>query len=79
MRRILDGLASVARKQVQDAGKMHIPGLLMIKKTRVRPATPECVRRLFGKEFVVVKAKPEKTIVRAYCLKKLQNRFAEHC
>ena len=71
---ILDSLASVATKQVKDAGKVTIPGLFIIK-TRVKPATKACERQMFG-DIVVVKAKPAKTIVKAYCVAALKKSLA---
>merc|ERR1719440_2605102 len=62
--KILDTLASVATKEVKNAGKFTIPGLCMIK-TRVKPATKAGKRMAFGKEMVV-KAKPAKTIVKCF-------------
>merc|ERR1712040_2433 len=62
--KILDSLAAVATKQVKNAGKVTIPGLCMIK-TRMKPATKAGKREIFGK-MVMVKAKPAKTIVKAY-------------
>merc|ERR1719497_230155 len=62
--KVLDSLASVATKQVKSAGKVTIPGLCMVK-TRTKPATKAGKREIFGK-MVVVKAKPAKTIVKAY-------------
>jgi len=41
-----------------------IPGICRIK-TRATPATKACVRMIFGKE-TKVKAKPAKTVVKAY-------------
>ena len=76
--KILYGLTSVATKQVKNAGKVRIPGLVNIKKTRVKPATTECERQMFG-SLVVVKAKPEKTIVKAYCVAGLQKSLDGHC
>merc|ERR1711975_60245 len=63
--KILDTLASVATKEVKSAGKFTIPGLCMIK-TRLKPATKAGKREMFGKT-VVVKAKPAKTVVKAFC------------
>merc|ERR1719458_1600552 len=68
--RVLDSLASVATKQVKAAGKVTIPGLCMVK-TRTKPATKAGKREMFGK-VVVVKAKPAKTIVKAYCVAALK-------
>merc|ERR1712031_14022 len=67
---VMDSLAAVATKQVKSAGKVTIPGLCMIK-TRVKPATKAGKREIFGK-MVVVKAKPAKTIVKAYCVAALK-------
>merc|ERR1719343_801681 len=68
--KILDSLASVATVQVKKAGKVTIPGLCMVK-TRVKPATKAGKREIFGK-VVVVKAKPAKTVVKAYCVAALK-------
>merc|ERR1712107_225894 len=68
--RVMDSLAALATKQVKSAGKVTIPGLCMIK-TRVKPATKAGKREIFGK-MVVVKAKPAKTIVKAYCVAALK-------
>merc|ERR1712190_410268 len=62
--KVLDTLASVATREVKKAGKCTIPGLCMIK-TRMKPATKTGKREIFGK-MVMVKAKPAKTIVKAY-------------
>ncbi|MFC4290796.1 HU family DNA-binding protein, partial [Neobacillus cucumis] len=68
--KVLDSLAAVAAKQVKSAGKVTIPGLCMIK-TRVKPATKAGKREIFGK-MVVVKAKPAKTVVKAFCVAALK-------
>merc|ERR1712187_807129 len=68
--KVLDSLAAVATKQVKSAGKVTIPGLCMVK-TRTKPATKDGKREMFGK-VVVVKAKPAKTIVKAYCVAALK-------
>merc|ERR1719447_1976677 len=62
--KLLDSLASVATQEVKKAGKCTIPGVCMIK-TRVKPATKAGKREIFGK-VVMVKAKPAKTIVKAF-------------
>merc|ERR1712061_382658 len=62
--KVLDCLASVATKEVKKVGKCTIPGVCMIK-TRVKPATKAGKREIFGK-VVMVKAKPAKTIVKAF-------------
>merc|ERR1712080_391608 len=68
--KVLDSLAALATKQVKSAGKVTIPGLCMIK-TRTKPATKAGKREMFGK-VVIVKAKPAKTIVKAYCVAALK-------
>merc|ERR1712157_119937 len=68
--KVLDSLAAVAIKQVKSAGKVTIPGLCMVK-TRTKPATKAGKREMFGK-VVVVKARPAKTIVKAYCVAALK-------
>ena len=61
---IVDSLAAIAAKEVKSVGKFVVPGLCMIK-TRVKPATKAGKREMFGKT-VVVKAKPAKTVVKAF-------------
>merc|ERR1712060_1004238 len=61
--KVLDGLTTVASKEVKKTGKVSIPGLCMIK-TRLKPATKAGKKEIFGK-VVMVKAKPAKTVVKA--------------
>merc|ERR1711981_1298076 len=61
---ILNTLATVATKEVKKTGIFTIPGICRIK-TRVKPATKAGVRMMFGKE-TKVKAKPAKTVVKAF-------------
>merc|ERR1712107_852027 len=68
--KVLDSLAVVATAQVKSAGKVTIPGLCMVK-TRQKPATKAGKREVFGK-VVFVKAKPAKTVVKAYCVAALK-------
>merc|ERR1712127_1025981 len=68
--KVLDSLASVATQQVKKAGKVTLPGLCMLK-TRVKPATKAGKREMFG-QVMMVKAKPAKTIVKAFCLAALK-------
>merc|ERR1712232_1067693 len=49
---------------LKKTGKFVIPGICQVK-TRVKPATKAGKKMIFGKE-VHVKAKPAKTIVKAY-------------
>merc|ERR1711904_180757 len=62
--KVIDSFAAIATAEVKSAGKFGTPGVCQIK-TRQKPATKAGKRMIFGKE-VVVKAKPAKTIVKAY-------------
>merc|ERR1712187_487332 len=68
--KVLDTLASVASTEVKKTGKVTIPGLCMIK-TRLKPATKAGKKEIFGK-MVMVKAKPAKTIVKAFAVAALK-------
>ena len=70
VKKLLESLAEVATKEVKKNGKFTVPGLVMIK-TRVKPATKAGKRVMFGKE-TMVKAKPAKTIVKAFCVSALK-------
>merc|ERR1719235_749345 len=69
----LDALADLATQQVKTVGKFALHGLCLIK-TRRKPATKAGKRLMFGKE-VKVKAKPAKTVVKAFCNAKLKKMF----
>merc|ERR1712232_1080075 len=60
----LETLAEVATAEVKKSGKFVIPGVCMLK-TRKKPATKAGKREMFGK-VVLVKAKPAKTVVKAF-------------
>merc|ERR1711998_791739 len=62
--KIIDSLAGIATQQVKSMGKFVLPGLCMIK-TRQKPATKAGKREVFGK-VMMVKAKPARTIVKAF-------------
>merc|ERR1712187_784809 len=62
--KVMDSLATLAAAEVKKTGKFVIPGVAMLK-TRVKPATKAGKREIFGKE-VMVKAKPAKTVVKAF-------------
>merc|ERR1712127_396767 len=62
--KVLNSLAEVVTKEVKKTGKVLIPNIAMLK-TRVKPATKAGKREIFGK-VVMVKAKPAKTIVKAF-------------
>ena len=64
MTKILDALAELASKEIKSTGKFMIPGVCIIK-TRNKPAVKATKRMAFGKE-IQVKAKPARTVVKAY-------------
>merc|ERR1712078_952504 len=66
-------LASVGGEQLKKAGKFVIPGLAMIK-TRKKPATKAKKMLMFG-EMKLVKAKPAKTVVKAFAAKAIKDQF----
>merc|ERR1719415_274381 len=68
--KILDCLAEIGAKEVKSAGIFTIPGLCRIK-TRSKPATKAGKKMMFGKE-VKVKAKPAKTVVKAFAVAALK-------
>merc|ERR1712112_409787 len=59
----LAALGELASKEIKK-GKFVIPGVCMVK-TRVKPATKAGKREVFGK-VVMVKAKPARTVVKAF-------------
>ena len=62
--KIIESLATIGTAEVKKAGKFVFPGLCMIK-TRRKPATKACKREVFG-EMRQIKAKPARTIVKAF-------------
>merc|ERR1711920_647074 len=69
-KQLLENLATWATKEVKGTDKFTIPGLCMLK-TRTKPATKAGKREVFGK-VMMVKAKPAKTIIKAYCVAALK-------
>jgi len=67
--KVLTALAELAAKETKK-GKFVIPGVCMIK-TRLKPATKAGKRLVFGK-MCVVKAKPAKKVVKAFCVAALK-------
>merc|ERR1712056_131421 len=72
-RKVVEKLAEVATAQVKSAGKFVLPGLCMIK-TRLKPATKAGKKEVFGK-VVMVKAKPARTVVKAFPVSALKKAF----
>merc|ERR1712062_828072 len=62
--KLLDKLAEIGTAEVKKSGVFTIPGLARIK-TKKKPATKAGKKMMFG-EMVVVKAKPAKTVVKAF-------------
>merc|ERR1711972_1086779 len=71
--KLIASLGGIAAKEVKGAGKFTIPGVCMVK-TRKKAATPAGKREIFGK-LVMVKAKPAKTVVKAYTVAGLKKIF----
>merc|ERR1719213_1233525 len=71
--KLIGSLGGIAAKELKGAGKFTIPGVCMVK-TRKKAATPAGKREIFGK-MVVVKAKPAKTVVKAYTVAGLKKLF----
>merc|ERR1712029_1073691 len=71
--KVVNSLAGIATEQVKSAGKFVLPGLCMIK-TRLKPATKAGKREVFGK-VVMVKAKPARTVVKAFPVSALKKAF----
>merc|ERR1712072_1042461 len=61
---VINSIVAIATQEVKKTGVFTIPGLCRLK-TRTKPATKAGVRIMFGKE-TKVKAKPAKTVVKAY-------------
>merc|ERR1712000_182906 len=71
--KLVNSLAEIGAKEVKSNGVFTLPGLCRIK-TRKKPATKAGKRMMFGKE-VVVKAKPAKTVVKAFAVAALKREF----
>merc|ERR1712083_1053071 len=61
---IAKAIAAETELKNSTAGKITIPGVVMIK-TRFKPATKACKKEIFGK-LQTVKAKPARTVVKAF-------------
>merc|ERR1712066_743653 len=71
--KVIATLASIGMQQVKNSGQFVIPGLVRIK-TRNKPATKAAKKMMFGK-MCLVKAKPAKTVVKAFPVKMLKDEF----
>merc|ERR1712093_808946 len=70
---VINSLVAIATNEVKKNGLFTVPGICRIK-SRTKPATKAGVRMMFGKE-TKVKAKPAKTIVKAYPVSALKKQF----
>ena len=68
--KFLDEVATLARKEVKGTGKFTIPGICMIK-TKHKAATKAGTRLMFGEEMKV-KAKPARTLLKAFAVSALK-------
>merc|ERR1712205_99013 len=68
---VLESLAAIAAQEVKKTGVFAVPGLCRIK-TRRKPATKACTREIFG-EMRKIKAKPAKTVVKAFAFSALKD------
>merc|ERR1719152_496240 len=68
--KMLGEVVAIATAEVKKNGIFTLPGLCRIK-TRVKPATKAGKREIFGK-MTVVKAKPAKTVVKAFAVSQLK-------
>merc|ERR1719377_372144 len=68
---VLASLAAIGAQEVKKTGVFAVPGLCRIK-TRRKPATKACTREIFG-EMRKIKAKPAKTVVKAFAVAALKN------
>ena len=69
----LASIAEIATAEVKKSGVFTLPGLFRIK-LRKKPATKAGKREIFGK-MCVVKAKPARTIVKAFPVAALKKEF----
>merc|ERR1712216_927846 len=74
--KMIASLAAIATKEVQKNGIFTFPGLCRIK-TRQKPATKACKKEIFGK-MQMVKARPARTIVKAFPVAALKERLRFH-
>ena len=61
---VINSVVAIATQEVKKTGVFTVPGLCRLK-TRTKPATKAGVKMMFGKE-TKVKAKPAKTVVKAF-------------
>merc|ERR1740123_1510197 len=70
--KLLNSLAEIGANGLKG-GKFTLPGLCMIK-LRKKPATKACQKEIFG-QMRVIKAKPARTVVKAFAVSALKKQF----
>merc|ERR1712070_1343840 len=70
---VITSLVAIATGEVKKSGVFTVPVLCRIK-TRTKPATKAGVRMMFGEERKV-KAKPAKTVVKAFAVAALKQQI----
>jgi len=70
--KLMGALAEIGADGLKG-GKFVLPGLCMIK-LRKKPATKACKKEVFG-EMRVIKAKPARTVVKAFAVSALKKMF----
>ena len=70
---LINSVVAIATQEVKKTGVFTIPGICRLK-TRMKPATKAGMRVMFGKEMKV-KAKPAKTIVKAFAVAALKKQI----
>ena len=70
---VFESLAALGTKEVKKNGIFTVPGLCRIK-TKTKKATKAGKRMMFGQE-VKVKAKPARTVVKAFAVAALKNQI----
>merc|ERR1712000_289362 len=71
--KVLDELAKIAAVELKKSGVFTVPGCCRVK-TRLKPATKAGKKEIFGK-MMIVKAKPAKTVVKAFAVAALKKHF----
>merc|ERR1712080_485958 len=70
---VINSMVAIATKEGKSTGIFTLPGVCRIK-TRLKPATKAGVRMMFGQE-TKVKAKPAKTVVKAFAVSALKKQI----
>merc|ERR1712190_448355 len=69
----ITSLAEIVTSELKKTGKVTLPGIAMLK-TRRKAATKAGKREMFG-QVMIVKAKPAKTVVKAFPVAAIKREF----